>query len=167
MILRRVLLAAPLFVFSVCVFVLLPFALTRAQNSADPWTAAQTVQAADFAKELVGGKSTPTVLFVGFQRLYSAGHIKGAQFHGSGGSAEGLAEIKKWAGPLARSTNLVIYCGCCPMERCPNVRPAFAALREMGFTNVRVLILPTSFAVDWAEKGLPYDKGQSSPSASN
>jgi hypothetical protein len=157
---RRLLFVLSLFACFVFVFALLPLELTRAQTSTDPWTAAQTVQAADFAKELAGGKSTATVLFVGFQRLYTAGHIKGAQYHGSGGNAEGLAEIKKWAGSLPRSTNVVIYCGCCPMERCPNVRPAFSALHELGFTNVRVLILPTSFAVDWAEKGFPYDKGQ-------
>jgi thiosulfate/3-mercaptopyruvate sulfurtransferase len=131
----------------------------RAQNPASPWTAAQTVQPAELEKELAAGKSAPTVLFVGFQRLFSAGHIKGAQFHGSGGTAEGLAQIKTWANSLPRPTNLVIYCGCCPMEHCPNVRPPFSLLREMGFTKVRVLILPTSFEVDWAEKGLPYDKG--------
>jgi hypothetical protein len=132
----------------------------RAQNPASPWTAAQTVQPVELEKELAAGKSAPTVLFVGFQRLFSAGHIKGAQYHGSGGTAEGLAQIKTWANSLPHSTNLVIYCGCCPMEHCPNVRPPFTLLREMGFTKVRVLILPTSFEVDWAEKGLPYDKGQ-------
>jgi hypothetical protein len=131
----------------------------RAQNPASPWTAAQTVQPAELEKELAVGKSAATVLFVGFQRLFSAGHIKGAQYHGSGGTAEGLAQIKTWANSLPRSANLVIYCGCCPMEHCPNVRPPFSLLREMGFTKVRVLILPTSFEVDWAEKGLPYDKG--------
>jgi thiosulfate/3-mercaptopyruvate sulfurtransferase len=99
-------------------------------------------------------------LFVGFQSLYHGGHINGAEYHGSGGSADGLAGIKKWALPLPRSTNLVIYCGCCPMEKCPNIRPAFTALRGLGFTSLRVLILPTSFAVDWAEKGLPYEKGK-------
>jgi len=140
-------------------FALGPLVITQAQNSGKPWNTAQTVQAADFAKELADSKTSPTILFVGFQRLYTAGHIKGAQFHGSGGSAEGLAEIKKWAEGVPRSTNLVIYCGCCPMEKCPNVRPAFAALKEMGFTKLRILILPTSFAVDWAEKGRPYDKG--------
>jgi thiosulfate/3-mercaptopyruvate sulfurtransferase len=148
----------PLFVL--LLLAALPFALVHGQNSADPWTAAQTIQPADFAKELAAGKSTPTILFVGFQRLYSAGHIKDAQYHGSGGRAEGIAEIKKWAEPLPRFTNLVVYCGCCPMEKCPNIRPAFSALREMGFTNLRVLILPNSFAIDWAEKGLPYDKGE-------
>lgn len=151
----------PLRVSSLFVLALLPVVQTQAQfTPAEPWTSVQTVQAADLAKELESGKSAPTVLFVGFQRMYSAGHIKGAQFHGSGGSAEGIAEIKKWASSLPHSANLVIYCGCCPMNRCPNVRPAFKALQEMGFTKLRVLILPTDFAMDWAGKGLPYDKGQ-------
>jgi thiosulfate/3-mercaptopyruvate sulfurtransferase len=136
----------------------LPF--TNAQNSSDPWTATQTVQPAGFAKELATGKSKPTILFVGFQRLYSAGHIKGAQYHGSGGRPEGLAEIKKWADPLPRATDLVLYCGCCPLDHCPNLRPPFSMLRAMGFTNLRALLLPTSFAVDWADKGLPYEKGE-------
>jgi thiosulfate/3-mercaptopyruvate sulfurtransferase len=157
---NRLPVAPSLFAFAISVFALLPYASPRAQSSPDPWTAAQTVQPADFAKELAGGKSSPTILFVGFQRLFTAGHIKGAQYHGSGGKPEGLAEIRKWADLLPRSTNLVLYCGCCPMEKCPNIRPAFTALREMGFTNLRVLILPNSFAADWAEKGLPYEKGQ-------
>jgi thiosulfate/3-mercaptopyruvate sulfurtransferase len=149
--------AAAAFFFAVAPFLL---ALTRAQNSTYPWTALQTIQPADLAKELANSKSAPTVVFVGFQHLYNAGHIKGSQNHGSGGSAEGVAQIKAWASSLPRSTNLVIYCGCCPLEHCPNLRPAFTALHELGFTKLRVLILPTNFEVDWAEKGLPYDKGQ-------
>lgn len=134
--------------------------LTHAQNPADPWTASQTVEPNDLTKELADAKTAPTVLFVGFQRLYTAGHIKGAQFYGSGGGPEGLAQIRAWAAGLPRSSNLVVYCGCCPLERCPNLRPAFRTLHDMGFTKVRALILPTSFAADWAEKGLPYEKAQ-------
>jgi thiosulfate/3-mercaptopyruvate sulfurtransferase len=150
----------PLFTVTLGIIALFFLTFTHAQNFQDPWTTRQTVQPTDLAKELAGSKSAPTILFVGFQRLFASGHIKGAQYHGSGGNAEGLAEIKKWATPLPRSTNLVIYCGCCPMERCPNVRPAFTALHDMGFTKLRILILPTDFEVDWAQKGLPYEKGQ-------
>ncbi len=132
----------------------------RAQNQVEPWTASQTVQPQDLLKELSDAKTAPTVVFVGFQRLYTAGHIKGALFHGSGGSPDGLAQLKSWAATLPRSTNLVVYCGCCPLERCPNLRPAFSMLHELGFARLRVLILPTSFAADWADKGLPYDKAQ-------
>lgn len=147
-------------VSSLLAFALLLQPVTRAQNTADPWSAAQTVQPNDLVKELADAKSAPTVVYVGFQRLYTAGHIKGAQFHGSGGSSDGLAQLKTWAAGLPRSTNLVIYCGCCPLEKCPNLRPTFTALHEMGFTNLRALILPISFAADWADKGLPYEKAQ-------
>jgi len=126
----------------------------------DPWTKAETVQPADLAKELGKAKTAPTVLFVGFKRLYSAGHIRGAQYHGTAGNEEGLKELTTWAAGLPRSTNLVIYCGCCPMERCPNIRPAFKALQGLGFKNLRVLLLPQDFATDWAGKGLLYDKGE-------
>ena len=144
--------------FVAMALILLPF--TRAQNPANPWTDAQTIQPAGLVEELAESKAAPTVLCVGFERLYAAGHIKGAEFHGSGGKAGGLQEIKGWAQSLSRSSNLVIYCGCCPMEKCPNIRPAFTALQEMGFTKVRVLILATSFEVDWVDKGLPYVKGK-------
>ena len=124
----------------------------------DPWAKAQTVQPADLAKELENPKSAPTVVFVGFKRLYTAGHIKGAQYHGTAGSAEGLQELTAWAATVPRTSNLVIYCGCCPMERCPNTRPAFKALQGLGFHNLRVLLLPTNFETDWANQGLPYEK---------
>lgn len=129
------------------------------QADSDPWTKAQTVQPADLAKELGNSHTAPAVLFVGFKRLYSAGHIKGAEYHGTAGSEEGLKEMTAWAAGLSRSTNLVIYCGCCPMEHCPNIRPAFKALQGLGFKNLRVLLLPQDFSTDWASKGFPFDKG--------
>lgn len=130
------------------------------QADSDPWRKTQTIEPPDLAKELGNSKNAPTVVFAGFRRLYSAGHIKGAQFHGTAGSDEGLKELTAWAAGLPRATNLVIYCGCCPMERCPNIRPAFKTLEGLGFKNLRVLLLPQDFAADWASKGFPYDKGE-------
>jgi thiosulfate/3-mercaptopyruvate sulfurtransferase len=130
------------------------------KQPADPWTPGQTVQAAEFAHELAEKNGTPpTIVYVGFHTLFAGGHIPGATFHGSASNEQGLAELKKWADTLSRTTNLVIYCGCCPFEKCPNIRPAFAALSGMGFKKVRVLILPTSFVKDWAEKDYPIQKG--------
>jgi thiosulfate/3-mercaptopyruvate sulfurtransferase len=129
-------------------------------KASDPWTAAQSVQAAELARELTDKVVTPpTILYVGFRSLFAGGHVPGAVYHGTASTEEGLAELKKWADGLPRSTNLVIYCGCCPLEKCPNIRPAFTALGSMGFKKLRVLILPTSFAADWAGKGYPIAKG--------
>lgn len=127
----------------------------------DPWSASQVVPPADFAAELASAKSAkPVIVYVGFRALYQGAHIPGASFHGAAGKSEGLADLKAFAQPLPRDTNLVIYCGCCPLERCPNIRVAFTALNDMGFTHLRVLLLPADFNTDWISKGYPVVKGE-------
>ena len=140
----------------------LHLAHSGADNSADPWTAAQTVQPADFAKELASttARDKPTVVCVGFRPLYQGAHVPGASFHGSGSTAQGLEDLKTWAKDLSRSSNIVLYCGCCPLGHCPNIRPAFVAVRDMGFTHLRVLMLPNDFNTDWISKGYPVEKAK-------
>lgn len=130
------------------------------KKPSDPWPSSETMQPAQLAKMLTDKYvSLPSVVFVGFRSLYAGGHVPDASFHGTASTEQGLAELKAWAASLPRSTELVIYCGCCPMDKCPNIRPAYTALSGMGFKKVRVLVLPTSFAVDWAEKGYSMQKG--------
>jgi thiosulfate/3-mercaptopyruvate sulfurtransferase len=132
------------------------------QNAPDPWTLSETVEPADLVKELSDPvpANRPIVAFVGFRFLYDGGHVPGAFFHGPGAKEDGIADLRKWAQGLPRSANLVLYCGCCPLERCPNLRPAFVAVHDMGFTHLRVLLLPHNFATDWAAKGYPVEKGR-------
>src|SRR5215467_3459443 len=138
----------------------LPAIHGQEKKSADPWPDSETMQPAVLAKMLTDKYlSLPTVVFVGFRSLYGGGHVPDASFHGTASTEQGLAELKAWATSLPRSTELVIYCGCCPMDKCPNIRPAYTALSALGFKKVRVLTLPTSFAADWAEKGYPIQKG--------
>jgi thiosulfate/3-mercaptopyruvate sulfurtransferase len=133
------------------------------QKSADPWTFAQTVQPATLAKEVSGPAShRPTIVCVGLRTLYEGAHVPGAVFHGPAIEASGLADLKKWAQPLSRSADIVIYCGCCPLAHCPNIEPAFTALKAMGFRRLRVLLLPHDFAHDWIEAGYPAVKGADS-----
>jgi thiosulfate/3-mercaptopyruvate sulfurtransferase len=131
------------------------------EKKADPWTTAQVLEAADLVRELGSSKggSAPAIVYVGFRTLFEGGHVPRASFQGTASKEAGLRELKKWAGALPRSTNLVIYCGCCPFDRCPNIRPAYSAVRDLGFTHIRVLVLPTSFAADWVEKGYLIEKG--------
>jgi thiosulfate/3-mercaptopyruvate sulfurtransferase len=133
----------------------------QSASQSDPWSASQTILPSDLLKQLAESKGStkPVVVFVGFRPLYAGAHVPGALFHGPAQSDQGLSDLKKFAETLPRSTNLVIYCGCCPLDHCPNLRPAFTALRDMGFTQLRVLLLPHDFATDWVEKGYPVEKG--------
>ncbi|TAN20595.1 MAG: rhodanese-like domain-containing protein [Acidobacteria bacterium] len=132
-----------------------------AQKSAQRWTTAETVMPDALVKELKNPDRTarPVVVCAGFQVLYRGAHVPGAAFAGPPSRPQGLAALKAWAAPLPRTTNLVVYCGCCPMTKCPNIRPAFAALHAMGFTRLRVLVLPRSFAKDWVYRHLPIARG--------
>jgi thiosulfate/3-mercaptopyruvate sulfurtransferase len=149
--------------FAAAVFSLLVaaprFAASYPVPEADPWSPAQTVSPAEFAKQLQQ-KRDPSlrIIYVGVHTLYAGAHIPGAVFHGPGSKEEGIADLKKFAATLPKDSHFLIYCGCCPLDRCPNLRPAFSVLQEMGFTHLRVLILPTSFAADWIEKGYPTEK---------
>jgi thiosulfate/3-mercaptopyruvate sulfurtransferase len=128
---------------------------------AEPWTAAETVKPADLAREMAEAKGAnrPVIVCTGFRFLYEGGHIPGAVFHGPASKPEGLDDLKKWAQGISRSSNVILYCGCCPFEHCPNIRPAFEALRSLGFDHLRVLVLPNNFAKDWVDQGYHSEKG--------
>ena len=150
----------PALIRSLLVATLLGAAVLPGAGLADPWTPSQTVQAADLAQELQQEKDPyPTVIHVGVKALYEGAHIPGAVFYGPGSTEQGLAELEKFAETLPKNADLVLYCGCCPLEKCPNLRPAFTALKAGGFARLRVLLLPRSFNADWVEKGFPVHQG--------
>lgn len=143
-----------------CVAVLFAIIAYAVHPGTDPWMPEQTIGAEQFSAELQASKGPkPTIVYVGFKTLYAGAHIPGAVYHGPGSTEAGITELKKFAATLPKSADVVVYCGCCPLEKCPNLRPAFVALKDMGFARLRVLILPASFNADWVEKGYPVHKG--------
>jgi thiosulfate/3-mercaptopyruvate sulfurtransferase len=77
---------------------------------------------------------------------------------GTASSAEGLNKLKDVLSTLPKEKKIVVYCGCCPFEHCPNARPAIALLKEMKFTNYYLLNLPHNIKQDWIDKGYPTTK---------
>jgi thiosulfate/3-mercaptopyruvate sulfurtransferase len=133
----------------------------RAAGASDPWTKAQLISPEALNKLLVQTKSAqPLIIQVGFRSLYIQGHIPESVYYGPASRPEGLAELRKYVHDFPRHQEIVIYCGCCPWSECPNVRPAFKALKEMGFTRVKVLEIPDRLSTDWVAKGYPLDKGE-------
>jgi thiosulfate/3-mercaptopyruvate sulfurtransferase len=128
--------------------------------SAEPWTDRDLVQPPDVANliNLSKDAKSPLVIHVGFPVLYRSAHITGTQFAGPGSKEEGIADLKKAVAAQPRDREIILYCGCCPWDKCPNIRPAFAALREMGFTRVKAMVVATNLKADWIDKGYPTDK---------
>ena len=106
------------------------------------------------------GAQKPAVLYVGPKAFYAQGHIPGADYVGPVGKPEGMAALRTRIASVRKDMPIVIYCGCCPWDHCPNIRPAYAELKKEGFSRVRVLYLATSFGVDWKDKGFPVASGE-------
>ncbi len=132
---------------------------SESTKPSDPWTINQIITAGELSKELSSAKSNkPILLQVGFDFLYNQEHIPGSKFIGPSSRTNGIQALKNEAKKIKKNQPIIIYCGCCPWNDCPNIRPAFKTLKEMGFTNVKALYLPNSFAKDWKGKGYPTEK---------
>jgi len=127
----------------------------------EPDQSDQLVKPEELAK-LLSSETTSaqlSVLCVGFPVLYRGGHIVGSKFVGPASRPEGIQALRREVQNLPRNRRIVLYCGCCPWDDCPNIRPAFEALHATGFTNVALLYLPHKFLDDWISKGFPVQKG--------
>jgi rhodanese-related sulfurtransferase len=115
----------------------------------------------ELASLLKAGNGTKPLMFhVGFRVLYQQAHIPESEYLGPGSDAEGIRQLHTRVDRVPRTRNIVLYCGCCPWEHCPNVHPAYDELRKMGFKNVKVLYIAHDFGTDWVSKGYPTAKGE-------
>ena len=138
------------------IVLLTTFALFAAAQ--EPWSDKEIVQPKTLADRITANKQA-AIFYVGFPTLYRNGaHIAGATLGGPCSKAEGLDALKKAVAELPRDKELFIYCGCCPFVKCPNIRPAYSALHELGFSNVKVVWIETNLHTDWIEKGYPSEK---------
>ena len=101
----------------------------------------------------------PLVLNVGPSLLYMQAHIPGAEYLGAASTPQGRQALQNRVKSLPKNASIVLYCGCCPWSHCPNVRPAYNELHQLGFSNVKVLYIADNFGTDWVDKGYPTIKG--------
>jgi thiosulfate/3-mercaptopyruvate sulfurtransferase len=118
------------------------------------------ISAEDLVKIIQSSKDKPLMLQVGSHILFLQAHIPGSEYAGAGATEVGLQQLRKRVVSLPRNKFIVLYCGCCPWNHCPNVKPADDALHAMGFTNVKVLYIADNFGTNWVAKGYPTAKGE-------
>jgi hypothetical protein len=117
----------------------------------NPWTVHQLMEPAELAAILKSpGSDKPLIFNIG-----AVEDIKGAKHIGPVNETANLETFKTAIQSLPKNTVVVIYCGCCPFTKCPNIRPAFFELKKLGFTNIKVLNLPTNLKTNWISKGYP------------
>ncbi len=114
------------------------------------------VQPKDLAAQLQRKGPQPVLIHVGFGNLYRSKHIPNSIYAGPGATPALRDAVAK----LPRAADIVIYCGCCPWDHCPNIKPAMEMLKQMGFTRARALYIPTHMPADWYSHGYPTEQGE-------
>ena len=122
---------------------------TWAQNPVN-WTKADLMEPSELAAIVESGKNLPVIFSIG-----PGASIPNTIHIGMTNDNANLARLKKQLAALPNASSVVIYCGCCPFEHCPNVRPAIAVLKEMPFADFKLLNLPKNLKTDWIDKGYP------------
>lgn len=130
-------------------FLFFLFCFSKAQNPIN-WTKDQLLEPAELAAVLATSKNIPAIFSVG-----PGATIPHSIHIGMTNDKANVATLKKGVSGLSKKADIVIYCGCCPFENCPNVRPAITALKEAGFTNYKLLNIPANLKKDWIDKGYP------------
>lgn len=139
-------------ILSAIVFVTMSFVVWQSV----PWTDDQIMQPETLVKVLKDDKAKkPTIINTGTMR-----NIKTALKYGPVSDAKGFAEFKEAVAKLNKDKELVIYCGCCKMDHCPNIEPAFNHLKTSGFKKIKLLYLKDDLVFDWVNKGYPMDAKQ-------
>lgn len=139
--------------FLYTLFFLLP-ENTTAQNKKEPWSAAQLMPAQTLAEQ-INKKQDGHLLIVS---VGPDALIKGSVNMGPAHDPEQLKQLKSYMKKVPRSREVVLYCGCCPFDRCPNIRPAFQTLTDMGFKKAWLLNIPKNLKTDWLDKQYPVNE---------
>ena len=108
---------------------------------------------------LLKSNGKPVILQVGSHVMFGQAHIPEALYAGPGSQPAGIDLLATRVAGLPKDAFILIYCGCCPWNRCPNMGPAYQKLHAMGFTNVKAMYVASNFGDDWVSKGYPVEKG--------
>ena len=121
---------------------------------------AALIQPADFAATLnAAAASKPLILQVGFRKAYLQAHIPGSEYVGAASEEDGVKVLRERVATLHKDRAIVIYCGCCPWSKCPNITAAYDTLQHLGFRNVKVIYIADDFGTNWVDQGFPTAKG--------
>jgi hypothetical protein len=117
----------------------------------DTWTQKDLIEPSALAAIINNPKAKQAMVF----NIGVVENIKGAKNFGAASEQENLEKLKKTLAELPKTSFIVVYCGCCPFEKCPNIRPAFNLIKSMGFSNGKLLNLSTNLKQNWTDKGYP------------
>ena len=131
--------------------IVLGVGVVSGQTSSNPWTDAQLQNPEALANILRNPKVQQPLIF----NIGPMENIKGAVNIGPTKNKTNLDKLRQALLNVPKDRSIIIYCGCCPIRVCPNIRPAFELLNEMKFTKAKLLNLEHNLKTNWIDEGFP------------
>jgi thiosulfate/3-mercaptopyruvate sulfurtransferase len=131
-----------------CIILIINSAFSYGQKTA--WKVEELMDPAQLATDISAGKDLPMIICIG-----PGASIPKSINIGMVNDSAGIEKLKKVMQSVPKNRKVVVYCGCCPFEHCPNAAPAIKTLKTMNFTNYFLLNLPSNLKKDWIDKGYP------------
>ena len=128
--------------------------VSQAQTKAEPWTETQLMPTSELAA-LINDPTAkkPLIINIGPQAV-----IKGSVDVGPGKEKDNIKKLEKMLSKEDKNREVVLYCGCCPLDKCPNIRPAFSLIKEKGFAKAKLLNVPKNIKTNWIDAGHPVNE---------
>jgi hypothetical protein len=116
-----------------------------------PWTADQVIEPAVLASEIKSDSANNILIL----NTGPVDDIKGAVNIGAVEEKKNIRKLKRFLKDIPKDQAIVFYCGCCNMQTCPNIVPAFNLLKKEGFTHFKILDIKENLSEEWISKGYP------------
>lgn len=119
------------------------------------WKASEIIEPADLAKKI--NASAPGKKYA----IFNIGPVEDILYARNIGALIEPGNEDKFKNALryiSKSTEIIFYCGCCAMDSCPNIEPAYKIVKNMGFKKIKILNIEDYLYGDWIAKGYPMPK---------
>ena len=114
----------------------------------EPWSISQLLEPRLLSSSIESQKDLPKIISIGpgvvIEKSIGVGECR---------YNENIEKLKSLVSSYSKDDQIVLYCGCCPFKNCPNIRPAFSLLNDLGFKNHKLLNIENNIKADWIDMG--------------
>ncbi|MFL2611473.1 MAG: rhodanese-like domain-containing protein [Flavobacteriaceae bacterium] len=134
--------------FSILLLIIISCKQNQNNKTLEPWSKSQLLEPKLLSSNIKSEKDLPKIISIGPGVV-----IKNSIGIGECRYNENIEKLKSLISSYSKDDQIVLYCGCCPFKNCPNIRPAFTLMNELGFKNHKLLNIKNNIKADWIDMG--------------
>ncbi len=136
------------FFFPILLIIIVSCKQNQNNKTQEPWSKSQLLEPKLLSSSIESERDLPKIISIGpgvvIEKSIGVGECR---------NNENIEKLKSLVSSYNKDDQIVLYCGCCPFKNCPNVRPAFTLLNELGFKNHKLLNIKNNVKADWIDMG--------------